>query len=207
MKKILFILITIFCVFIIYYVNLDKKIFILSIGDNLTLGIDDSNYQKDINNCLGKRLKNNVIFGNDGDYRIIDLLNDINNNKRFIYKNKEYLLDNVLIKADIIFISIGMNDLNYNNNNNYDYLDEVIRDLDTLLKLIRKYSKEDIYIFNYYNLNSNELTIYINKRLNNLVKKYDINILDISNINSIELNKDDYDIIEKKMIESLKEFY
>lgn len=191
MKKIILIIFVFVLVFIIYYLNLDKKVYVLSIGDYI---IKNNNYADN----LGKNLENNVIYSNDGDYRIIDLINDIKDNKKFSYNRRKYTLDNTLIKADIIFISIGMNDLRYNkNNNNYDYIDEVIKDLDELLKLIRKYSKEKIYIFNYYNLG--DMTNYVNRRLDNISNKYKINVIDISDIKSIELNNNDYNNINNRI--------
>lgn len=191
MKKIILIIFVFVLVFIIYYLNLDKRVYVLSIGDYI---IKNNNYADN----LGKKLENNVIYSNDGDYRIIDLINDIKDNKEFSYNRREYTLDNTLIKADIIFISIGMNDLRYNkNNNNYDYIDEVIKDLAELLKLIRKYSKEKIYIFNYYNLGN--MTNYVNRRLDNISNKYKINVIDISDIKSIELNNNDYNNINNRI--------
>ena len=191
MKKIILIIFVFVLVFIIYYLNLDKRVYVLSIGDYI---IKNNNYADN----LGKKLENNVIYSNDGDYRIIDLINDIKDNKKFSYNRRKYTLDNTLIKADIIFISIGMNDLRYNkNNNNYDYIDEVIKDLDELLKLIRKYSKEKIYIFNYYNLG--DMTNYVNRRLDNISNKYKINVIDISDIKSIELNNNDYNNINNRI--------
>ena len=190
--------------------NLDKKVYVLSIGDYITLGNKDNNYQKYIMKYFddNKKLEKNVIFANDGDYRIIDLLNDIKNNKEFNYKNKVYTLNNSLIKADIIFISIGMNDLMYNKiNNNYDYIDDVLKDLDKLLKLVRKYSKERIFIFNYYNLSSNDLTNYVNKRLVKLVDNYNINIIDISFIKNIDLTGNDYNYVGNEINKYLKKFY
>lgn len=193
-------------VFIIYYLNLDKKIFVFSIGDYITIENNQNIYQ-DIDNYLGKNLEKNIVYGNDGDYRIIDLINDIKNNKSFNYKNKEYTINNSLIKADIILLSIGMNDLRFNkNNDNYDYVDEVIKDLDKLLKIIRKYCKEKIYIFNYYNLGSSELTSYVNNRLEKVVNRYNVNIIDISYINSNEFDRVDYDNISKKIKKYLNKF-
>ncbi len=207
MRKILLIIFMFILVFIIYYLNLDKKIFVFSIGDYITIK-NNQNIYKNIDNYLDKNLEKNIVYGNDGDYRIIDLINDIKNNKSFKYNNKEYTINNSLIKADIIFLSIGMNDLRYNkNNDNYDYVDEVIKDLDKLLKIIRKYCKEKIYIFNYYNLGNNELTSYVNNRLEKVVNRYNVNIIDISYINSNEFDKVDYDNISKKIKNYLNKFY
>ena len=178
MKKMLLILFIFILVFMIYYLNLDRKVYVLSIGDNTFF---NDKYKKNIDNYLGKKLENNVIFSNDGDYRIIDLLNDIKDNKKFNFKDNEYTINNSLIKADIIFISIGMNELRFNNNN-YDYVDEVIKDLDEVLKLVRKLCKEKIYIFNFYNLGCDELNHYVNNRLEKIVSRYNIDIIDIINI-------------------------
>ena len=196
MKKILLIIFILLLVFLIYYLNIDRKKYVLSIGDSTIL--NNINLDEDIKKLYGKKLEKYVLYGNDGDYRIIDLINDINNNKNFIYDSYKYTLDNVLIKADIIIVSIGMNDLKYNkNNNNYDYIDEVINDLDKLFSIIRKYSKEKILVFNYY-LDNDKLTRYVNSRLGKLVNKYKIDIIDYDN---------DYSIINNNICEYLFKLY
>lgn len=193
MRKLLLILFIFVLVFIIYYLNLDKKVYVLSIGDNYLFNDGYKNY---IDNFLDNKLENNIIFSNDGDYRIIDLLNDIKDNKKFIFQDKKYTINNTLIKADIIFISIGLNDLRFNKNNkNYDYVDEVMKDLDELLKLVRKYCKEKIYIFNYYSLDSSELSLYVNNQLKKIINRYDVDYID-----SIKISKFDYDNIGLKII-------
>ena len=196
MKKLLLIIFILLLVFLIYYLNIDRKKYVLSIGDYTIL--NNTNLYKDIKNLYGKKLEKYVLYGNDGDYRIIDLINDINNNKDFIYDRNKYTLDNAIIKADIIIISIGMNDLKYNkNNNDYDYIDEVINDLDKLFSIIRKYSKEKILVFNYY-LDNDKLTRYVNSRLGKLVNKYKIDIIDYDN---------DYSIINNNICEYLFKLY
>ena len=196
MKKILLIIFILLLVFLIYYLNIDRKKYVLSIGDSTIL--NNIKLDEDIKKLYGKKLEKYVLYGNDGDYRIIDLINDINNNKNFIYDSYKYTLDNVLIKADIIIVSIGMNDLKYNkNNNNYDYIDEVINDLDKLFSIIRKYSKEKILVFNYY-LDNDKLTRYVNSRLGKLVNKYKIDIIDYDN---------DYSIINNNICEYLFKLY
>ena len=196
MKKLLLIIFILLLVFLIYYLNIDRKKYVLSIGDSTIL--NNINLDEDIKKLYGKKLEKYVLYGNDGDYRIIDLINDINNNKDFIYDRNKYTLDNAIIKADIIIISIGMNDLKYNkNNNDYDYIDEVINDLDKLFSIIRKYSKEKILVFNYY-LDNDKLTRYVNSRLGKLVNKYKIDIIDYDN---------DYSIINNNICEYLSKLY
>lgn len=189
MKKLLLISFIFILVFFIYYINLDDKIYVLSIGDYNIFGNEEYNYHNEIDNYLGNKIENNVVFANNGDYRIVDLLRDIDDNKKFSYKNKEYTINNSLIKADILFISIGTNDLMFNKNMSYDYVDEVIIDLDKLLNMIRKYCKEKIYIFNYYNLGNEELTAYVNNKLKKLVVKFHINIVDRSIINNFNFKE------------------
>ena len=202
MKKIILVILVLFLVFMIYYFNLDRKVYVLSIGDFIV----NDKYESFIIDNLGKKLEKNVIYSNNGDYRIIDLIHDINDNKEFNYQDYKYTLDNVLIKADLIFISIGMNDLRYNKINNYDYVDEVLKDLDEVLKLIRKYSKEKVYVFNYF-LDNTELCDYVNRRLLKKVKRYDMDIIDISNLKSIELGNNDYNNIGNKIKKVLNKFY
>ena len=188
MKKIILVILGFIIVFIIYLVNIDNKVYVVSIGDSIVLGNSDNNYHKSISKYLNsrKKLEKSVVFKNDGDYRIIDLINDINNNKEFTYNNNSYTINNVLVKADLTVISIGMNDLLYNKiNNNYDYIDEVLSDLNDLLFLIRKYNKEKIYMFNYYDIVNNDVTGYVNGKLKTLALNYDVNIIDISNIKNI----------------------
>ena len=58
--------------------------------------------------------------------------------------------------------------------------------MDFLFNLIRKYSKEKIYIFNYYNL-GDEITSYINSRLDKIVDRYNISVIDTSDDNYIDV--------------------
>ena len=214
MKKYVLIITSLILVFSIYYLNLDKKIYYLSLGDYLTVGDNNNNYQQIVIEHLKSKkiFEKDVIYAKNGDYRIIDLINDIEDNKKFTYNGKKYTLDNALIKADLITISIGMNDLIYDkffNNNSYDYVDEVIKDLEKLFQLIRQYSKEKIYIFNYYGFNNSELLKYVNNKLERLCNNYDIKIVDISDmqINSIDIKNIDYNLINQKMNKYLKTIY
>lgn len=217
MKKIILIISAFTLVFIIYYVNLDDKVYFFSIGDYLTVGNSNVNYQESVEEYLKKQdlLEKMVNYSKTGDYRIIDLINDIENNTTFKYQGKEYTLNNALIKADVISISIGMNDLLYNNLINddmYEYVDEVIKDLDILFELVRKYSKEKVLIFNYYNFSDDKLAQYTNKRLENLANKYEFKVIDISDIKDylnegIYPSNNYYDKLGQKVINYLKTIY
>ncbi|MBQ9318161.1 MAG: hypothetical protein IJR82_00820 [Bacilli bacterium] len=176
MKKILLLFLIIILVFLIYYFNRDKKKYILSIGDeyiyNTSLNDKISFYKKN------KLLEKEVIFKNKGDYRVIDLINDINDNVKFKYNGKSYTIDNALIKSDILLISIGYNDLKYCLSFcSYDYIDELMNDFDNLFHLIREYNKEKIYFINLLRIEDIKLTNYIDERFSMIAKKYNILII------------------------------
>lgn len=189
MKKIIFSIITFVVVFLIYYFNISEKTYYVSIGDYLAYGINnfdkvDNNYSNNIKEHYKKILDNYVNFSSTDDYRVNDLINDINYNKEIAYNNKEYKIQNLLIKANLMTISIGMNDLIYKKNIDYDYVDNLLKDIDELLILIRKYNKDKIYFLSFYNsINNKELIEYSNKKLKKICEKNKINFVDISNLN------------------------
>jgi lysophospholipase L1-like esterase len=134
-------------------------------------------------------LEKYVIDYAKNDYRTIDLINDIKDNKTIILNNKKITLKNALIKADLVTLSMGINDfLSYitlkdiSKNEAYNYVDEVMKDIDVLLSLMREYCKEDIiYIgfYNYFKLNDIDFIIkYSNERLKELCNKYKVTYLE-----------------------------
>lgn len=194
MKKILLLIFVFFIVFVIYYFNADKKTYYLSIGDYLSYGIDNfdniNGYSENIKNNYKNNLKNYVNYSTYDDYRVMDLINDINYNKELKYNNKEYKLQNLLIKANLITLSIGMNDLIYKKNIDYDYVDSLLDDIDKLFILIRKYNKDQIYFLSFYDvINNPNLILYTNKKLESLCIKNNIKYVDISNLNNYIINK------------------
>ena len=133
-------------------------------------------------------------------YRSIDLLNDLKNNKTVKINGKALTIKHALIKADIVTLSIGSNDLFYKLNignefdlNEFDdiytYVDESIKDIDKLLYELRKSCKEQIMVFGFYNpftafsstlANTVEpVILYANNKMEDLVKKYDMTYVDI----------------------------
>lgn len=177
MKKILFMFLVVIITILIYYFNTTKKIYYFS--------IDNYGYSKNIKVSLKDKLQNSVIYKKE-DYRVMDLTNDIIYNKEFIYNNKNYTFNNLLIKANYITISIGMDDLLYKKEINYDYIDELINDIEKLLILIRKYNKDKIYFLSLYDSQSiSKFIKYANKKIKKICKKNKINYVDISKINKI----------------------
>lgn len=189
MKKVLFLILVFLITFLIYYFNIDKKIYYVSIGDFLANGINneekiDNNYSDNIKNKYNKKLKNYVNYSYIDDYRVMDLINDINYNKQVTYGDSEYKIQNLLIKTNLITLSIGMNDLIYKKNIDYDYVDNLLEDIENLLILIRKYNKDKIYFLGFYDIINNESIIkYANKKLYNICNKNKIKFVDISELN------------------------
>lgn len=189
MKKIVFTLLVFIVIFLIYYFNITETIYYASIGDQLSNGINnlnkvENNYSNNIKNYYKDNLSNYVNYSNIDDYRVMDLINDINYNKTILYNNKEYKLQNILIKANYITLSIGMNDILNKNNISYEFIDELLIDIENLFTLIRKYNKDKIDYLSFYNIiNNKQLIDYTNNRLEKLCNKYNINYIDISNLN------------------------
>ena len=194
MKKIVFTLLIFVLIFLIYYFNTDKNIYYVSLGDQLSYGLNNSNkiensYSKNIKKYYKNKLSKYVNYSNIDDYRIMDLINDINYNKIINYDNKEYKLQNILIKANYMTLSIGMNDLLNQKNITYEYVDQLLVDIENLFILIRKYNKDKIDFLSFYNIiNNNELIDYTNNKLKKICKKNNINYIDISKLNNYILN-------------------
>ena len=191
----------------IFFITRDKKIYYLSLGDYLASG---KTFNKTVNKSYGDYVKEYLSdkevlefytkdFTNNN-YRSIDLLNDINNNKEININGKKITIKNALIKADLVTVSIGMNDLFYKLNiqtgldlneygDIYSYIDEVMYDIDKLLYVLRKSCKEEIMVLGFYNpftnyssnlsLSIEPIIEYSNGKMKNLVNKYDMTYIDI----------------------------
>ena len=188
MKKILIIMLIIILTILIYNIFKDSKIYYVSISDNtitdynLSYGYKD--YIKDYLEELNKLEKYIDIY--DEDMRITDMTRNIEDNT--IYEDKN--IQNILIKADLLTISLGYNDIInkiklYNSYDMYKYVDSYLLDLDSLLKIIRKYDKEQIIMIGYYNPYEDtydSFINYINEKVKSLCENYNIKYLDISDM-------------------------
>ena len=119
--------------------------------------------QKELSLSFGNTINANYIYKYN-DTRITDIINDINYNIKISNRN----IKNLLVKASVIYIDL--NDLI--NCYNYNCAYSNISDLEELLIIIRKYSKEKIIIK--LLSNNNEITSYTNEKIMILVRKYDI---------------------------------
>ena len=188
--------------------TIDKSIYYISLGDSLALG--QNPYQKTdygYSDYIANYFKSNKLLEfytknfAQSELRTTELTQMINDNKSIKLNNKKLTIKNALIKADLVTISIGTNDLLYKlrttefDINDIDlqrtnkYIDDIIIDMDQLFAMVRTYCKEKIIIVGYYNpfsaVSSNyarelePVFNYANKELKNLAKKYNISYVDI----------------------------
>lgn len=224
MKKVILILILFLSCYYIYNITVDKKKYYLTIGDSLSKGVDSIGIMTyGYNDIVRDYLKNNNLLKkyNDtftsSDYRIVDVIKILEYNER---KNNESL--NYLIKkADIITISLGMNDLYYRLNNNtqniYTYSDNMVNNYSKLLEYINAFHHQNVFILGYYNITekNNDIFNYTNYKLKELCKKYNyefINLSDYFNNNPKYFNSKEsfvpnfsgYEKISQIIIEKIK---
>ena len=214
MKKIILILFLFLSCYIIYNLTEEKGLSCLVIGDTIA----DNEYLK--NNSLITNYNNTYI---NQEYRIIDLINIIKYNEEQEIDNKKISIHRLLKNTDVLIISIGMNDLYYKLNTNYQniytYLNDMLNNIEILLNEINKYNYKQVYILGYYNItnNNNDIFTYINYKLEKLSNKYHYNYIELNNIlrnnpnylknnHNFELNSQGYSKISKIIVENLKNY-
>ena len=185
----------------------DKKIYYLSLGDSLAAGQTPYNtIDKSYGDYVSEYLKDRNLlefytkkFSKSG-YRSIDLLSDLKNNKEINEYGKKITLKHALIKADVVTVSIGSNDLFYKLNigNEFDlddfddiyiYVDQSFKDINKLLYELRKSCKEQIMVLGFYNPFTSfssslsnmvePVIIYANNKMQELTKKYNMTYVDV----------------------------
>ena len=195
-KVVLALFLIVVLIFLIYTFNIKNDIFYFNVMDK--------KYEYDTYNVLLNENLDNVqkyISYEQDDYRVTDLIRDINDN--IIVNNRK--IQNILIKADIITLMIGNNELNYKIKNIdmtelFEYSNSLLEDLDDLFKLVRKYSKEKIFFIGFYNSNEyyEELYRYLNLRIKDMCDSYNIVYIDRLMDFSSEENVNIYKKIIKK---------
>lgn len=222
MKKILTLGIIILSIFIIYLTTIDRKVYFLALGDQISLGQTTDNNEKNYNEYSTEYLKQKnkleksiTEFSQQG-YRITDIINDIKNNKEL---NNKITIKNALIKADLVTISIGTNDIitkidTENKLNNIDYnrlyknIKGILIDLEKLFDLLRQYCKEDIILVG-ININTtdkkiNEMIKFTNEKFKEISNKYRIIYIDCLEEkieNKIYPTKENYKELGDRIIE------
>lgn len=206
LKIALFFSIVILSVFLIYLTLLDKSISYLALGDFLTVGVTaetPKNYSfadyvyeyLEEKNVVDEYIKDFA----DNTYRTTDLIRDIKDNKQIEIDGKIRTLKNALIKADLLTVTVGTNDVisimssENSNSNFYDYLDSILVDMEELFGLLRQYCKEDIIVIGYYNpyfgnKKYDSAFSYMNTKVNYLSQKYNIRYVDIYDLYASNLD-------------------
>ncbi len=224
MKKVFLILILFLSCYFIHNTTTNKKMYYLTFGDYLSKGINEygivsygySHFVKDylIDNKLLKGYNNTFT---NSDYQISDVLKALEYNE---FK-EDVSLNRLIKKADIITISLGMNDLynklEKNNQKIYTYIDDMINNYDKILKYINNFRHEKVFILGYYNYTNknNDIFAYANYKLKELCRKYNYTYIDLydilsnntnyfSNNQKLIPNIDGYRKISQIIVEKLK---
>jgi len=213
MKKILLLILTLFlflsCYFIYQATERNKLRFVL-VGDQLV------NNPYIIENTLCK-----YDFVNS-DYRIIDLYKIIKYNEELFSNDKYISIHQQLNEADVLIISIGMNDIYYKLNmdtkSRYLYANTLIKNINDLFENINRYDYKRVYFLGYYNINDSDedLFRYLNFNIRNIANNYNINFIDLKNIvkidndlinnNNFLLNDSGYRKIYDFIVENLENY-
>ncbi len=244
MKHIKFVIffISAIIIFFIYNITDDKKITYLALGDGLAKGQTPfDTFGKSYTDYFYSYLKNKYkVNGNyktftQSDYRITDLINDIDN-VYTIKKEKNLTITSLIKKADIITISVGSDELFYklkqyndnikigNKQKIIKYIDEMFEDINILVEKIRKLSNRPIIFIGYYNpipfSQTNETTMdsifnYIDLKFNEVIneKTFYLDIYEIfkeketylPNKNNVFPSLEGYNLISNKLIELIEE--
>lgn len=196
-KVVLAVFLIVVLVFIIYTVNINNNIFYFNV-------IDKEYDYETYNDLIKDNLDNLEKYINyeQNDYRVTDLIRDINDN--VVIGNRK--IQNILIKADIITLMIGNNELNYkiksiDMTELFEYSNSLLEDLDELFNLVRKYSKEKIFFIGFYNDNEyyEELYRYLNLRIKDMCESYNIVYID----RIMEFNTEENVNIYKKILANI----
>ena len=210
MKKIILILFLFLSCYIIFKLTEDKKESYLVIGD------------KNADNIFLKEQL--IVYNNDyinQNYRIIDLIDIIKYNKELIIDEKKVSIHRLLKNADVLIISIGMNDLYYKLNidkqNIYTYINNMINNINILLDEISTYRYKQVLFLGYYNISNqnNDIFTYLNYKVSKLVKEYKYEYIELNeklrnnpkfykNTYHFELNNEGYYEINKIIVEKTK---
>ena len=221
MKKIIFTIILFLSCYLIYSLTNNNNLNYLTLGDSLSKGVtpyfaNGYGYSNYIVDYLKKNNKLNSYNDNftSADYLITDLINMININ----YESNNQTINQAIHSADIITMSVGMQELYYkintNDTNIYTYIDKMLEDTEHLFTLIRKNNNKRIYMLGYYNTkNTNQdLFNYANIKLKEICKKHKITYIDTQSIfyknttyfenpNSFNPNLQGYYKIYEKIVE------
>ncbi len=194
MKYKIFIIIllgTIFTSLIYFYVDKDN-LNLLALGDGISTGmtpyqIEGYNYNDYLRDYLHENniLENYFKNFNEVDENASTLFNKINHNVENI--DRKLKIKQAIKEADIITISLGMDELNnYAKKNNLGStkINGYLENYERVLKEIRKINNKKIFMIGLYEtnlINKNKVT-KINEELKKLANQYNLIFIDIETI-------------------------
>lgn len=194
MKKVILVFVLFFCCYFIYYFSYDDKVNYLVIGDSISMGVNSygvkvygySSYLKDYLDDRDVLKSYNDVFTSSS-YRIVDLIRMIEYNETKVVNGKTNNINKLLKEADIITLSLGMNELYYKFNvddsNIYGYMNDIIDEVDSLFEIINKFGKKKVIVLGYYDvMNRVEEISYINVKLNEIVSKRGFIYVDLAKV-------------------------
>ncbi len=204
--KILFIIgLSVLLTYFIYFFNLEHKVYLVAIGDGIasgetTFNIDGISYNDYLKEYFeGKHLLKNYnqsyAYKN---YKISNLINDLNNNKT---KPKSKLnVKQIIHKATILTIGIGEEELvklAMTNDLTKEVLDDYLKKYDVMLAMLKEITEAKIMLVSFYENSylDKSNVIILNAELNNLALKYDCSFINISDLivgNDYFLNSKSY---------------
>jgi len=204
-KLVLIILISVIVAYFIYFFNHEDKIYLVALGDGIASGetsynidgISYNDYMKeyyDSHNLL-KKYNNSFSYKN---YKINDLINDIDNN--ILDKKNDINIKQIIHKANIITIAVGEDELTklaITNDLNEEYIKSFISKYDILLQKLVSITESKIAIIGLYENKylSKSNVIILNSEIANIVSKYNmifINVSDLMMNKEYYLNKNSY---------------
>ncbi len=202
MRKILLIILIFLSCYIVYNVTNDDDIYCLAIGDFLAKGVNnynhvDGGFFESVVSYLDmqKRLEGSDNSFTKKDMRITDLIRMIDYSEEMVIDKKRVSINNMLHKADIILVSVGMNELYYklfsNNDNLYYYASQMLDDMHELFDRINRYNNRKVLVMGYYNVTSSNQDIfnYLNIRLEEMALEEGFVFIDLDDVMD---NKDKY---------------
>ena len=200
-KKTIFISLVVLVIFLTYLFFNDERINYVVLGDSLAQGVNPygevgysySDYIKDYLEDNGK-LKTFIKGYATSGYTTQNVLDDLYNNREIDVDGKHVNIRHALRESDLVTISIGANDffkginlnaLDLTNIDSYKKkIDNILDEIDIVLREVRKYAKGDVIVVGYYNP-FNRLFPSYRSNLDEIFEYADIKYKEVCSNNSI----------------------
>ena len=166
-----------------------EEIYIVTLGDSLSLGYtayDTKGYS--FNDYLRDdyeektHIKEYITEFSSPKETSETLLLKLKNN--YSIEGTDLSITQAISKSTILTIALGMYELNQNNKLNRDEIEEYLKNMEQILKLVNIYSKKQIYVISLYQTQLlNEVYLdEINNRLEKICQEQNIHFLDMTEI-------------------------